>query len=115
MLKSKVDLSKLQGAVVANLGKAKKKCLVIPIEDARVFHSEKTGAVYLDLVHFENRNGVDDYGNTHSIKQSLKKEDQKEQEPFLGSSKDEGGARTNQAAATPSAALEMADDDDLPF
>ena len=44
---------------------------------------------YLDLVIWPNKDGVDEYGNTHSIKQGLSKEAREagEKEPFIGSLK----------------------------
>ena len=71
----RLDLKKLPMAGVANIkGKDGKprKCLVIDIEGARLFHSEK-GAVYLDINAWENQGGQSQYGDTHYLKQSLSK------------------------------------------
>ena len=71
----RLDLKKLPMSGVANIkGKDGKphKCLVIDIEGARLFHSEK-GAVYLDINAWENQGGQSQYGDTHYLKQSLSK------------------------------------------
>ncbi len=71
----RLDLKKLPMAGVANIkGKDGKphKCLVIDIEGARLFHSEK-GSVYLDINAWENQGGQSQYGDTHYLKQSLSK------------------------------------------
>ena len=64
-----VCLTDLQGAqVVAN--QQGKQFLSIPIQDADLFISDK-GKVYLNLSMWAKKNGADQYGKTHGIKQSL--------------------------------------------
>ena len=49
------------------------------------FYKGKKGT-YCTLVIWENRDGADEYGNTHSVKQEIPKEarDAGEQEPYVG-------------------------------
>lgn len=71
----RLDLRKLPAAGVANIkGKDGRphKCIVIDIDAAHLFHSEK-GAVYLDCIAWENKDGISQYGDTHMVKQSLPK------------------------------------------
>ena len=42
---------------------------------------------YVNLVAWPNRNGADDYGNTHYIKQDLPKDAQKQDLPIIGNLK----------------------------
>lgn len=54
-------------------------------------YARKNGK-YLDLIAFENKNGPDQYGNTHMVIQSLSKEARArgEKGPILGNMKIEG-------------------------
>jgi hypothetical protein len=57
---------------------------VTKIDKTALFRSDKTGAVYLDLVAFPIK-GESRYGETHSVKQSFPKDDPRAKEsPFLG-------------------------------
>ena len=72
MLKAKLNIAKLKSKIMDFKGTAGPvKCLVIPIEENHLFYSEKTGAVYIDLVGFESDKLAD---WTHAVKQSLPKE-----------------------------------------
>jgi len=84
------DLLKLNGAFVTNLkGKtATKRCLVIPIDDARLYLGQK--GCYLDMVAMEMQSSK--YGDTHFLKQNLDKdtyesmtEEERKNRPILGS------------------------------
>lgn len=68
----KVNLLKLQGAFVTNLkGKTEtKRCLVIPVDDARLYVGQK--GCYLNMTAIEMQNSQ--YGDTHCIKQNLDRE-----------------------------------------
>ena len=68
----KVNLLKLQGALVTNLkGKTEtKRCLVIPVDDARLYVGQK--GCYLNMTAIEMQNSQ--YGDTHCIKQNLDRE-----------------------------------------
>jgi hypothetical protein len=46
---------------------------------------------YVDLVLWENRDGEDQYGNTHSVKQDLGKDRRDEKTPYVGNAKPIGG------------------------
>ncbi len=69
----KIDLLKLQGACVTNLkGRTTtKRCLVIPIDDSRLYLGEK--GVYLDCTAIELQN--QQYSDTHCLKQQLPREE----------------------------------------
>lgn len=88
----KVRLDKLDGATLQT-NPSGKRALIIPIEDADLFVGQN-GAVYLDLSMWENRNGIDNYGNSHSVKKSYSKEmrerlgaDAIKNKPYLGNAK----------------------------
>ncbi len=59
----------------------------------------KNGAKYLNVVMWENREGVDSYGNSHMAVQELPKElrDAGEKGPILGNAKEFGGAPKQQS------------------
>lgn len=83
----------------------------------------KNGAKYLDLTVWQNRDGVDNYGNTHMVVQSLPRElrDAGEKGPILGNGKTFGQAAQQQEQpkrrqSTPGRQSEPdPDDDDIPF
>lgn len=56
--------------------------------DKKYLYKGKNGT-YLDLVVFENKNGPDQYGNTHTILQSIPKDarERGEKGPILGNLK----------------------------
>lgn len=131
-LNTYIDPLKLQGAVLMNL-KDKTgqptECLVIPLKNSRIRRSEKTGRLGLSMDHVPNKDGKDDFGNTHWVKESTTKAERESAEPpnlpFLGNSKEYeaggqraarpagGGAVTGDAeAGSLSAGME---EDDIPF
>lgn len=63
----------------------------------------KNGAKYLDLTVWQNRDGEDNYGNTHMVVQSLPRElrDAGEKGPILGNGKVFGQPSAPQQAAPP--------------
>ncbi|MGL5912789.1 MAG: hypothetical protein ACRCZB_01390 [Bacteroidales bacterium] len=117
----KADLLKLKNSFITNIkGKtATKKCLVIPIEDAKLFLGEK--GVYLDLTAIEMREAR--YDDTHIVKQNFTKEvyeamteEEKEAQPILGSLKPLKPSPAKQMEVKNSMDAETAfDNDDLPF
>lgn len=123
----RIDLKKLPFAGVANIqGKDGQphKCLVIDIDGAHLFHSEK-GAVYLDLQAWENNGGASQYGDTHYVKQSLSKaereklaqlpeEQRKAQTQILGNMKPSEAQQQTPPPVTSNATV-MGNPDDLPF
>ena len=92
MKTTSLNLAALPHAAIIKSGKNKDvDCLLIPIELANLFKSEK-GGVYLNLIHFEMKD-VKDYGD-HIVKQSFSKEvrekmteEQKKAIPIIGNSK----------------------------
>ena len=118
----KTDLLKLGGAFVTNLkGKAAtKRCLVIPIDDSRLFLGEK--GVYLNLTAVEMRE--ERYGDTHIVKQNLPREvydtmteEERKAQPIIGTLRPIEGQAPKQMTVTHTtdAAVAVEDDDDLPF
>ena len=114
-------LSKLPGAFVMNLkGRHEtKRCICIPIEDADLFESEETGAVYANLSIFEMRE--ERYGKTHIVKQSFSKErfdamseEERRDQPILGNLSPIEERQRTQPTGGPT--MELNDEeDDLPF
>lgn len=45
------------------------------VDKSKLFHSEKTSAVYLNVTLLENKNGVDEFGNHFMAVQDVSKED----------------------------------------
>lgn len=117
----RVDLLKLKNAGCAFVtGKSgvKKQCLIIPIEDSRLFLGSK--GCYLDLNAWENRDGQpSQYGDTHSLKQALPKltldnmsEEERKEMPYLGNMRPKEPQQAQPMAVTASV---NAFDGDLPF
>ena len=87
-----VCLSDLKGAQVQQ-NQQGQQFLTIPIQSADLFHSDK-GKVYLSLSMWAKKNGPDQYGKTHGIKQSLSQaykqqigEEAAKNIPFIGHAK----------------------------
>lgn len=68
--KASVCLTKLDGAQLQTGADGKVYCC-IPIEEADLYLSQTTNQVYLNLSLWEARNGINERGETHAIKQSL--------------------------------------------
>lgn len=101
----KINLLMFKKAAIMNIKGATetKKSLVIPIEDNHFFVGEK--GVYLDLNIRESREQK--YDNTHFIVQNLPKEvystlteEEKKQNPILGSMKPYGGGNLSENVPT---------------
>jgi len=81
----KLNLAVLEGTAIIQ-GKKGQPLLVIDINKANLFKSDK-GAIYLDIIAFENANKQ---YNDYSVKQSLSREiterekAENKQRPFLG-------------------------------
>lgn len=96
-LTGSIDLLKLSRAGVTTINNL--QCLVIPVAENDIFIlpdsvSGKPKGAYLNLNVWENRNGANQYGNTHYIKQSFSKtfreqagEDALKAKPYLGNMK----------------------------
>ena len=84
--KLKIDLTKITGASVKP-GKDGLTYLLIPLETSGLFKG-KSG-VYLDVDMRENRDGEDQYGNSHMLVMSPTKEQRqaKEKTPIVGNAK----------------------------
>lgn len=130
-----VALLKLKNACVRTIkGKeTSKECLIIPLDDARLYvgRDNQTGkitSVGLDLVAFENGSyndtthefiaQLDQYGNSHAVKQSFSQEvlssmtdDERKSLPFLANFRP---LEKKSADAQPAPVIEV-DDEDLPF
>ncbi len=85
------------------------------------FHAP-SGSIYVDLVAFENRNGPDQYGNTHMVVQDIDKSKLPEGQraPIVGNLKVPGGATASKPAAKPGPRNEppprsIEDEDEIDF
>jgi hypothetical protein len=82
-----IDLTAIKGAqrMTSNSGK---DILVIDLAASRA-KPHQNGKVYFNLEAIENKNGPNDYGNTHFVKEKATKEerDAREDLPFLGNGK----------------------------
>lgn len=117
----RVDLLKLKNAGLAYVtGKsgAKKQCLILPIEDTRLFLGSK--GCYLDINAWENRDGQpSQYGDTHSLKQALPKatldlmsEEERKAMPYIGNMRPKEGQQAQPMQVTATVGGEF---DELPF
>ena len=129
-LNAYIDPAKIQGAHVMKIKDRSgrlQECLVIVVNQSRIRKSEKTGRFGLSIDIVPNKDGKDDFGNTHWIKESTTKAERESPAPpnlpFLGNAKEyeAGGQR---AARSPEgitqnhdAALmaEGMEEDDIPF
>ena len=86
LLKLKIDLLKVTGAKIIN-AKDGIEYLAIPIKTSGMFYAGK--GCYLDLDMRENRDGPDQYENTHMLTISPTKEQReaKEKTPIVGNAK----------------------------
>jgi len=117
----KINLAGLQHVIQTKKGKSGDvKCLVIPIEQNHLFHSDNSGAVYLDIIAFEMKEAKD-YG-THIVKQSLPKdvreamsEEDKKKQPILGNLLIDGSGGIPSAQSNNAAEGVLSENDDLPF
>jgi hypothetical protein len=128
-LNAYLDLAKLQGAYRLRL--KGKDCIVINLDEARAKPSPKNAErVYLSLSLVPNRDGKDDFGNTHWICEPTTKDERESANPpkfpILGNAREYddhgGGQRTARPAAgspvTSGSDAPMTDgmeDDDIPF
>jgi hypothetical protein len=121
-----LDLTLLQGAVRATL--KGEDCIIIRLPHARAKPSTKNPAkVFLNLDLVANRDGKDDYGNTHWIAEPLTKEEREAADrpktKILGNAKeytaDSSSATRAQTTTTPASDgagfADGMEDDDIPF
>lgn len=88
-----VCLNKLDGAKLQTAADGK-LYVCIPVEDADLYYSQNTQNVYLSLNMWENRNGVNERGETHGIKQNFSQAkraslgEAAKTKPYLGNAKE---------------------------
>jgi hypothetical protein len=128
-LNAYLDLAKLQGAYRLRL--KGKDCIVINLDEARAKPSPKNAErVYLSLSLVPNRDGKDEFGNTHWICEPTTKDERESANPpkfpILGNAReydDNGGGQRTARPATGSPVTSGSDapladgmeDDDIPF
>ena len=94
MIALKIDLSKVPGITVKPNSQGK---IFLDVSDPRIFKG-KNGAIYLDLIVFEN-DKPDAYDNDYAVKPSQSKESREagEKAPYIGNGKNLGGRPQSQA------------------
>jgi hypothetical protein len=120
ILKANIGLQKIEGARVAK-DKTGADCVIIPVKAANVFVSDK-GGIYLNVDIIENKQGEDQYGNTHMITLDIGKDRRAagEKGAILGNCKTlnfNNGSQSQSAAKNGKAPQSAADDDGdfIPF
>jgi hypothetical protein len=74
--------------------------------------TSKTGEKWINLILWENRDGLDKFGNTHALSVSKTKEEKDQPNVYVGNGKD----MSVQATTAPNAIGKSDNDnDDLPF
>jgi hypothetical protein len=113
--KINIDLMKITGASKIK-AKDGKEYLAIDLTQNAVFVGQK-GGVYLSLDMRENRDGEDQYGNSHMITISPTKEQRaaKERTPIVGNAKTLTFGSSSAPSAAPRQAPQAQDDDDNDF
>ena len=120
LLKLKIDLLKVTGAKIIN-AKDGIEYLAIPIKTSGMFYAGK--GCYLDLDMRENRDGEDQYGNTHMLTISPTKEQReaKERTPIVGNAKTLTFGERNQQQSAPQtgskhhSTVDVGEGEDFPF
>lgn len=119
----KLNMLAFKNACIGNLSLKgeKKRCLVIPIEDANLFEGKK--GVYFNFTMRATSNSQ--YGDSHFITQDLPKQvrdamsdEEKKSQPFFGNIKPQEGYQTRGEHHTTTEMKLYNDDnpnDDLPF
>ena len=115
MILLKIDLAKVPGITVRPNQQGK---IFLDVSDPRIFKG-KNGAIYLDVVAFEN-DAPDNFNNDWAIKPSQSKEsrDAGEKMPFIGNGKNLGKSNQQRSAAvkTPDQwDQNVSEKDDIPF
>lgn len=89
--------------------------------DKSAFFKGKNGDTYCSIILWENRDGEDQFGNTHSIKQDLGKDRKGEKSDYVGNAKPIGGGQGRDVPASEAMkkrdnqASEPDDCDEIPF
>ena len=114
MIALKIDLSKVPGITVKPNSQGK---IFLDVSDPRLFKG-KNGAIYLDLIVFEN-DKPDAYDNDYAVKPSQSKESREagEKVPYIGNGKNLGGRPKNNDLnySGPVSRPLNTSDDDIPF
>ena len=127
-LQGKINLLKLEktGLMTVNGRSGAKLCVVIPVEENDIYVSRdeslKPKGAYLSINAWQSNSdsGVDQYGNSHSVKQGFSREfrermDEEEMraKPFIGNLRP--WERKEQPISAPTAQASADEYDDLPF
>lgn len=94
--------------------------LLLKINTTRIDQSKlfvgRTGAKYLDVVVWENKNGPDQYGNTHTVVQAVSKEERAQgiKGNICGNGK-YGGGPSPAPVAKPAPKTDDGGDSNVPF
>lgn len=93
--------------------------------DKSAFFKGKNGDTYCSIILWENRDGKDKFGNTHSIKQDLGKDRKGERSDYVGNAQPIGLSQNGDdtfaskaptpAPAVPNTTASTAEDDSIPF
>lgn len=83
-----INLLGLQGAIL-HTTKTGIECVIINLSKARA-KKHKNGKVYLNLEAIPNRDGADNYGNTHFVAEPVTKDERQEgvKLPIIGNGKE---------------------------
>lgn len=123
-IKGKINMAAFKHVIMEKKGKSGMvKGLFIPIEANSLFTSKDGKKFYFDMIAFERKNGADEYGNTHIIKQSFSKEardamseEEQKKQPIFGNI--QASVYTPEDASNNVAEGQVfndGNDDDLPF
>ena len=127
-LQGKINLLKLEktGLMMVNGRSGAKLCVVIPVEENDIYVSRdeslKPKGAYLSINAWQSNSdsGVDQYGNSHSVKQGFSKEfrdcmseEEMRAKPFIGNLR--SWERKEQPISAPTAQASADEYDDLPF
>lgn len=127
-LQGKINLLKLEktGLMVVNGRSGAKLCVVIPVEENDIYVSRdeslKPKGAYLSINAWQTKadSGVDQYGNSHGVKQGFAKEsiermsdEELRAKPFIGNLRP--FERKEQPINAPTAQVAADEYDDLPF
>lgn len=117
-----VNLLKLNRAGVCTIKGV--KCVVIPILENDLYvtydaSTMKAKSAYLDLTAWENKNGASQYGDTHMVKQSFRKEFREQNAEFCGNAPILGNGKPfelkNGGEVVQAPAVEVENNEELPF
>jgi hypothetical protein len=113
--KLKINLRKIPAAIIKTRAEVGRKYLIIDIAKSGMFDNDN--ATYLDIDMRENRDGEDQYGNTHMLVISPTKEQReaKEKTPIVGNAKTYVFPDRNMPQSSAPKRMTTDDDDSIPF